>query len=196
MTYHHGNLREALVTAGEALLTSGGPEAVTLRAVARDAGVSHSAPLRHFPDRHALLVEIALRGFLAWGEAVTAAADQAGAVPVDRLRAALLAYVAFSRQHPQRIDLMFAVASSPKPPQLEQAMQGAFENLARLVAAASPKEADARRIAVALWSQVHGLAVLARSVDLDKLSPPGLGQSASSATIALAVDALLGDATL
>src|SRR6476661_2659571 len=82
--YHHGNLRQALVDATVLLLESEGPHAVTLRAVAGRAGVSHAAPYRHFADKDALLAAVAEEGFRAMAAALLTARDGAGAEPRAR----------------------------------------------------------------------------------------------------------------
>jgi len=100
MAYHHGNLREALLERAAEVIATGGVEAVSLRALARDLGVSHAAPRRHFADRGALLVELAREGFRRSGEAMAAGAEQAGPDPVARYRALGRSYVQFAVEHP------------------------------------------------------------------------------------------------
>jgi len=99
MSYHHGNLREALLQRAADVIAERGVEAVSLRALARDLGVSHSAPRRHFADRGALLAEIARVGFLMAREAMDVGAERAGPDPVARYRALGRSYVAFAREN-------------------------------------------------------------------------------------------------
>lgn len=100
MAYHHGNLREALLERAAIVIAESGVEAVSLRGLARDLGVSHAAPSRHFSDRRALLAELAKDGFRRSAEEMAAGADAAGPDPVARYRALGRAYVRFAREHP------------------------------------------------------------------------------------------------
>ena len=100
MAYHHGNLREALLERAAEVITEHGVEAVSLRGLARDLGVSHAAPGRHFADRQALLAELAKEGFRRSVQAMNAGAEAAGADPVARYRALGRSYVRFAREQP------------------------------------------------------------------------------------------------
>src|SRR6202000_1003732 len=94
--YHHGALREALLAAAEKLLREGGVGALTLRAIAREAGVSHGAPAHHFEDLSALLSDLAAVGFLRLVDQLQAALDTRGTVrfPVPK------AYARFAMDNP------------------------------------------------------------------------------------------------
>jgi AcrR family transcriptional regulator len=105
--YHHGDLREALLEAAEALLREEGLAGLTLRACARRAGVSHAAPKHHFADVSTLLSEVAARGFERLTAALETAAEGAGPDPGRRFSAAARTYVTFARQHPAHFRLMF-----------------------------------------------------------------------------------------
>ena len=98
--YHHGNLREALLEQAERTLRERGVEALSLRELAREVGVSHGAPRRHFPDRQALLDALAEAGFERLGAELRAAADGAGEDFEPRLRATAAAYVRFATARP------------------------------------------------------------------------------------------------
>jgi AcrR family transcriptional regulator len=100
LAYHHGNLREALLERAAEVIAEQGVEALSLRALARDLGVSHSAPGRHFADRRALLGELAKDGFRRSVEAMNAGAEATGADPVARYRALGRSYVRFARENP------------------------------------------------------------------------------------------------
>jgi len=100
VAYHHGNLREALLERAAEVVAECGVEALSLRALARDLGVSHAAPSRHFADRAALLAALAQAGFERVVEMVRAGADAAGADPVARHRARGRSYVRFAIEHP------------------------------------------------------------------------------------------------
>src|SRR5262245_65147086 len=100
-TYHHGDLPPALLKAAGKILEKEGVGGLSLRELARRAGVSHNAPYRHFPDREALLAALAAEGFAMLGSAQREAAAAAG------LRGMGEAYVRFALAHPQRFRLMF-----------------------------------------------------------------------------------------
>ena len=100
MAYHHGNLREALLERAAAVIAERGIEALSLRALARDLGVSHAAPSAHFPDRRALLCELAKEGFRRCVETMHAGAEATGPDPVARYRALGRSYVQFARDNP------------------------------------------------------------------------------------------------
>lgn len=100
MAYHHGNLRAALLERAAEVIAESGIEALTLRGLARDLGVSHAAPRAHFADRGALLRELAKEGFRLSVEAMNAGADAAGSDPVARYRALGRSYVRFAREYP------------------------------------------------------------------------------------------------
>ena len=169
-SYHHGNLRRALLDAGLELLTERGPEGFTMREVARRAGVSHAAPYHHFADRGALVRGIVAESFELLGSALAEAASGAGADPFDRLRAMGLAYVDFALNHPQRYRLMFRTElSRSADPELateaDLAGGGAFGTLMSAVQDAADQGllrdgTDAGGAAVTAWSSVHGLASL------------------------------------
>lgn len=176
MSYHHGDLRNALVAAGELVLVESGVDALSLREVARRAGVSHAAPYRHFPDKQSLLIEIAINGFRALSSAIDAAVDGSVPEPKARLLAALHAYVTFAAEHPEHLSLMFGPLATLKPPSLESAALAAFSKLVDLTEAAlEPHHARTPRaretVALTLWAQAHGLAALAKHVDFTALAP-------------------------
>ncbi|HSI51454.1 MAG TPA: TetR/AcrR family transcriptional regulator [Ideonella sp.] len=168
-TYHHGNLREALLDAAEALLPKHGAEGLTLREVARQAQVSHGAPYHHFPSREALLAAVAERGFVGLGQAMQSAK---GATPRDRLVGICEAYVAFAARHPTRFRLMFGplLASKALYPGLQQAGEQSFFLLLEASREVAPDEA--MPLALAGWSMAHGLAHLRINKVFDSLPVP------------------------
>ncbi len=100
MAYHHGNLRQALLERAAEVIAERGVEALSLRGLARDLGVSHAAPSAHFADRRALLGALALEGFRLGVDAMQAGAAAAGPDPVARYRALGRSYVQFAREYP------------------------------------------------------------------------------------------------
>ena len=156
-----------LLDVAEELIATRGLESLSLRRIARRAGVSHGAPLRHFPSLAALLSEVAARGFLLLSEAIEKAAAQLppGAGPLARLSAAGRGYVELAVAKPGLFALMFrSDALDRENPRLIRASADSFEQLVRLVRAAQDtgwrSERDTRLLAGCVWSTVHGLATL------------------------------------
>ncbi|MES4906958.1 MULTISPECIES: TetR/AcrR family transcriptional regulator [unclassified Streptomyces] len=110
--YHHGDLRAALLTRAEQTLREKGPAALSLRELARDIGVSHAAPSRHFKDKQALLDALALEGFDRFLGALTTARES-GETFADRLGAIARAYVGFATDNAALLELMYSVKHEP-----------------------------------------------------------------------------------
>lgn len=158
--YHHGNLRESLLDAAEAALAELPLEKVSLREIARRAGVSHAAPKHHFGGLGALFGEVAARGFDRFVAALDEAASRCGQSPPARMRAMMRAYLKFAAGNPAAYGLMFGKRGNLEAtPHLTAAMSAAWtqlENQVRDVVGESRKLHGA----VAVWSAVHGLAML------------------------------------
>jgi len=105
--YHHGNLRATLLSAAETTLREQGLDQVSLRALAREAGVSHGAPRRHFPDRQALLGALVADGYERLADELTTAIEQAGDDFAAAFQAAGSAFVRFATEDSALLDLMF-----------------------------------------------------------------------------------------
>lgn len=161
--YHHGGLREALVSAAQAALERGGPEAVSLRELAEGLGVSTAAPYRHFKDRRALLAEVATRGFADLARAYAAAQAEAPD-PQAAMRASARAYLGLAFGKPGLFKLMFAsdVLGAGAPPDLTAAAAEAWEGLVRAVAAANPDATptEVKRRTITGWSTLYGFIAL------------------------------------
>jgi len=164
-SYHHGNLREALLEAAIRLIAEVGPTAFTLREVARRAGVSHNAPYRHFHDKDDLMAAVATQGYRELTEAMMQAAEnQRNAL--SRLKHAGLAYVTFALRRPEHFTVMFdAPFSEPNHPEAARAGEQAFGTLVNFVKNCqedgSLPSGDLLRMALLAWSMVHGIAKLA-----------------------------------
>ncbi len=156
--YHHGELRTALVQAALDLLADDGADAVSLRAVARRAGVSAMAPYRHYPDKEALLAAVAVQGFDGLRDVLRAADDAASAG--QALVAQAVAYVRYALENPALFRLMFGPKRLEMHPELAAAGNGAYAVLATRVAAETPADRDRDARALGCWSLVHGLASL------------------------------------
>ena len=185
-TYHHGHLRAACVEAGVRLVEAEGPDAVTIRGVARIAGVSHTAPLHHFRDRHELLDAVADRGFDLLVERLDASLAP-DATPMESLHAYGRAYVDHAVAHRGLFTLMFR-------PTTEMQGEASYRRLIDLCAAAQaagelPGD-DPFRLALALWSSVHGLAALYATSNLGSGHVPGQPTDAGVGTDAVLHDLL------
>ena len=178
--YHHGDLPSALIASALALVEEVGVQGLTLRAVARHAGVSHAAPYNHFADRQALLAAVAEQGFAALTERMDSAwATNRRRAFGERLTATVTAYVTFATERPAHFRVMFA------PPLLQAAADRAFGVLHAAIvqaqdAGAFAREADARELALAAWSACHGLAFLA----IDGRLAGASGRAAQAAELA------------
>jgi AcrR family transcriptional regulator len=154
--YHHGDLRAACIQAALRLVEEGGPDAVTIRGVARLAGVSHQAPLHHFLDREALLHEVAEHGFEELVESLDREA-RPGAGPLESLRTYGVVYVLHAVEHPGLFQVMFAPCDDPPG---EAAYRRLIELCAACQGAGELPGDDPFRLGLLVWSTVHGLAAL------------------------------------
>ena len=168
--YHHGDLRAALLAAGEAELTEKGVEGFSLRSVAKRAGVSHAAPSHHFGDTNGLLTALAAEGFTRFQD--TLDAREVGATDArDKAVRAGVGYLEFAMRGPPLFRLIF---SSVRPDfastELTAAARRAYDHLVHPVTALGGGDTDV----VALWVTSHGLADLAAGQRLRTLQgrPP------------------------
>ncbi|CAB3758746.1 TetR family transcriptional regulator [Burkholderia puraquae] len=163
--YHHGDLRRAIIeTALDTLQEQQGWQ-FTLREIARRANVSHSAPYRHFPDKAALLHELALIGFDRLRDDLAASVDPAADAP-DVLLALAYAHLAFGQRNPDLYRLMFAAdAGEPTDIHLDPRVQAPFllvvDILERGQHAGTIRPRPALGQATACWAHLHGLTMLA-----------------------------------
>lgn len=175
--YHHGDLRRALIDAALDLISGEGVRALSLREVARRAGVSHAAPYRHFADKEALLAAVAEEGFRALQAAMLDRMQRAGGDPLQRLQASGIGYVLFAVQHAAHFRVMFGTARSEQPPSatLAEAGSAAFAVLTEALEAGQQagvvRPDPVRDLALTAWSLVHGLAMLLVSGQLQDRSP-------------------------
>ena len=159
-SYHHGDLRAALLSAAVDAIREHGAEGLSLRDVARRSGVSQTAPYRHFRDKEDLTAGIAEEGFTILGNEMRKAAESEGTAR-ERLMRGGRAYVAFALRRPEHFKVMFATdLDAKRHPAASQAAEEAFGGLVALVSAALPKK-DPLTAARMAWSQVHGIASLA-----------------------------------
>lgn len=169
--YHHGDLRNALLAATEALLDEAGLEGFTLREVARRAGVSHGAPAHHFGDARGLLSEFTAQSFAQMASAMASHRAAAAPTPFEQLVATGVAYVAYALAHRARFQLMFRSdrLNHDCAPLLEAGHSayghlvdciGLIEQAADSVTSEAQVQRQRQEKTALAWSIVHGFATL------------------------------------
>jgi AcrR family transcriptional regulator len=186
--YHHGDLHDALLGAAERVLEREGLPGLTLRAVAREAGVSHAAPTHHFGDLTGLLSELAAIGFRRFNAAMIAASNSE-THPMLKALARAKAYVAYAQARPGMYGLMFRTERlDMSRPSLHEAASASFEGLASAVGAGRNEKLtgdalealtlDQAAAIARAWSLVHGFTTLlldGRLHDILHRLPEGTG---------------------
>ncbi|MDP2331363.1 MAG: WHG domain-containing protein [Reyranella sp.] len=181
--YHHGDLHDALLKAAETVLERDGVGGLTLRAVAREAGVSHAAPTHHFGDLTGLVSELAAIGFRQFNVAM-AAAGAIDAPPLLKAMARAKAYVAYAQAHPGMYGLMFRTERLDMTrPSLHEAASASFAGLAGAVGVSRQQQVSDEALSLEqaaaiarAWSLVHGFTTLlldGRLNDILKRLPEG-----------------------
>ena len=169
-SYHHGDLRRTLIDAALDVVASGGPGHVSLRALARSAGVSHAAPAHHFGDKSGVFTAIATEGFSLLYESQMRTSE--GVEPGDTLLPLAVNYVLFAIEHPSHYEVMWREDLYNRgDPALVAARQRVFEVFYGSVAAGThhlePEQFPG--VVAAAWSIVHGFAALWLSGNLTEL---------------------------
>ncbi len=181
--YHHGNLRTALLAAAERTLRERGVQALSLRELAREVGVSHGAPRRHFPDRQALLDALAREGFERLGAELRAAAGAAGEDFEPRVRAIAAAYVRFATEDAALLEVMFAGKHREGADELEDAAERAFAVMLDLIEQGQREGAlesgEPKRVGLVLFATIQGIASL---VSAGLVEPGEVGELVADAT--------------
>jgi AcrR family transcriptional regulator len=170
--YHHGDLRRALVEGALTLVAEHGPEALSLKELARRLGVSHAAMYRHFDSKIGLFDAIAAAGFAELRDTIARALAAAPKNPRDRFLAGAWGYVAFAIDHPAPFRVMFfGPKREPRDPDGLAARAGAFQLLLDFIADAQKTgvigPGKPLAIAMPIWAMHHGIASLACSAQLD-----------------------------
>ncbi|MFI9254745.1 TetR/AcrR family transcriptional regulator [Streptomyces sp. NPDC053069] len=170
--YHHGDLRAALLKSAERTLREKGVGALSLRELARDVGVSHAAPGRHFKDKQALLDALALDGYERLNQALNAATDRPEQSFEERMTALARAYLGFAVGNPELLELMFARKHHPdSSAQLAAAVDESLGSFTRMIADAQQRgeivQGDPERITLVAAASLHGLAALIAGCALD-----------------------------
>ncbi|GAA1597150.1 TetR/AcrR family transcriptional regulator [Actinoplanes couchii] len=167
--YHHGNLRAELLDAAERSIEKSGADQLSLRELAREAGVSHAAPRTHFPDRQALLQALVERGFTHLGATLRTARDQAAPDLEARLHAVIAAFVTFAATRPALVNLMFATKTTADEPHQKAAADTTavvYDLINEGVQTGALAAGDPERYGLLLYAWAQGLATLTATGNL------------------------------
>lgn len=189
-SYHHGDLRNALLTAALEQIEEHGLEGLSLRKVAARVGVSHAAPEHHFPTLRHLMNAMATRGFELFTQSMAGERAAAADTPEEQMRAAARGYLAYARAHPALFRLMFTQNLLDWTDQAlkEQAALG-YAQLVEICAPAAKSmgfkdDTERRALEGLVWSQVHGQAHLVTDSKLPDIDDPDCPQPAGHFDIA------------
>jgi AcrR family transcriptional regulator len=166
-SYHHGDLKNALIEAGLKTLAESGANGLSLRRVAELAGVSHSAPYAHFKDKEELIAAIATTGFHRLHERLDAAANKISGEPSQQIVQAAWAYLDFAIEQTELFRLMFSRMLSNTTPyaELDEVTRRLFQSVVQVASqcGSAQKKSDqsAELTALIIWGQVHGIVQLA-----------------------------------
>lgn len=187
-SYHHGNLREALLDQALASLRKHGAADLSLRDLARAIGVSQAAPYRHFPDKDSLLAQLATQGYRELARAMRTALEQVSAAATSRLQAAGVGYVQFAVTHPEQYRLMFGSyrIDQARHADLLTAASDAYsvllETVNEGVESGELRNEPVEALTAAAWSIVHGLASLIIDERLNPKASPNVAAIAERVT--------------
>jgi AcrR family transcriptional regulator len=187
--YHHGDLSAALVRAAIELLEDSSEADLSLRAVARRAGVSPAAPYRHYADREALVSAVAAVGYRELAERL-ATAHASPSTP-QQLASAAIAYVQFALERPALFRIMFTEPCDRDNDERVAATAAVSQYVRAIVERTFP-QADAEALATAIWALVHGLAFLHLDGKLDAHSPTVVAERITAAISALLTATTIG----
>jgi AcrR family transcriptional regulator len=166
-TYHHGDLKNALIKAGVEILSKEGIEGLSLRKVAQRAGVSHNAPYSHFPDKQSLIAAISTEGFKGLYAELDAAVTSNPNDPKKQLQDGVLAYAQFAMDHTDTFKIMFSgiLEKEKEYPAFVEISQKTFQRVVDIVQACQNAgilhSKQPELVAIAVWGQVHGIVSLA-----------------------------------
>lgn len=196
--YHHGDLRRALIDAAVKLIADQGLDALTLREVAQQVGVSRMAPYRHFADKSALLAAVAEEGFRALEQQLIQA-SQAQTDPLETLQAIGVAYIRYAINHAAHYRVMFGteIADKQSYPALLQVARDTFGVLVQTLIECHQNglvyPAEPTQQAQVAWSLVHGLSMLAIDGQLSATGCTSIEELANKATHTLITGLKLPD---
>lgn len=190
--YHHGNLRQALLAAALKLLDKAGPDAITIREVARLAGVSHAAPVNHFKDRPTLLTVVATQLFEDLDGIIEKQMATTQGKPVERVTCFINALITYGLKHPNRYRLLWRRdLVNNQDEALQQAMDEIYNKLvATLYRSTRKKRYDEHTSAIALWSLAHGYVSMRLDGNFVPMADTVTGQPREEAIVEAVLTAL------
>lgn len=175
--YHHGDLRSALLDAALDVISEIGPQGLSIREVARRAGVSHAAPYRHFTDKNELILAVVEQGFALMQQTTLAEKAAADDDAASQFTASGLAYVNFALDHPAYYRIMFSgdLLSSTGHVSLQhtsrEALQVMVSDISQCQELGLLRDGDPVIAALTIWSTIHGFVTLTNDNRLDHLMP-------------------------
>ena len=180
MKYHHGNLKEELISSACTMCEATGHDHMSLRSIAKEANVSQTAPYRHFKTKESLLAEVSKRGFEELTDKMKLAISKENIKSAkDRFLEMGLAYLEFGLEKRKTYDLMHSpIIDKVEFPELLNAAQGAFDELVQILTELFPgiSEDDLGKKCIKFWAMMHGLVGL-----LDMKIDPDIGSNAADA---------------
>ena len=180
MKYHHGNLKEELISSACTMCEATGHDHMSLRSIAKEANVSQTAPYRHFKTKESLLAEVSKRGFEELTDKMKLAISKENIKSAkDRFLEMGLAYLEFGLEKRKTYDLMHSpIIDKVEFPELLNAAQGAFDELVQVLTELFPgiSEDDLGKKCIKFWAMMHGLVGL-----LDMKIDPDIGSNAADA---------------
>ena len=186
-SYHHGDLRQAVIDSALQLIAERDIQSLTLREIAKRVGVSPMAPYRHFKNKAVLLAVLAQEGFQALYEHIQMALTKAASDPLDRLQAFGVAYILYAVENPVHYRVMFDSSLSNRTvyPPLYQTALKSFEFCVQVLIecqqAGLIKPGDPKEIAQINWSMCHGLSMLLIDHQLSTMGHAPVKELANSA---------------
>ena len=183
MKYHHGNLKEELISSACKVCEANGHAHMSLRSIAKEANVSQTAPYRHFKTKEDLLAEVSKRGFETLGEVLNQASGQnENMTAKERFIEMGFAYVKFGLERRNTYDLMHSpTIDKVEFPELLEAASAAFDELIKIIAELNPgiSDIDLSRQCIRHWAQVHGLVGLVGDTKIDASAGTNAGDAMS-----------------
>ncbi|MCZ8341718.1 MAG: TetR/AcrR family transcriptional regulator [Leptospira sp.] len=165
-SYHHGDLKTALRLATLNLLQEESYQSISLRKVAKKAGVSQSAPYRHYPNLESLLVDVAIYGFQLLREKLQSIQAKFKKYPLLKFRESGVCYVNFALSNPDLFQIMYGnqISNHALYPDLTMAEESSFSVLEDIIQenqkSGNLSSSDIHKTAIAAWTMVHGIAIL------------------------------------
>ena len=166
-SYHHGNLKDALIRAAHEQIEEAGAASLNLRALARELGVTHPAVYRHFKDKDALLEAVAQQGFEELAEALHASSEGGGLEHLLQTRTE--AYMNFALQNPECLRVMFALIPAEARMKNEALYAASKRAYAALLDMVEGVEGDPYINSAVVWATLHGLTILTIEKQIPKL---------------------------